>query len=439
MKLTKPDDLFSSKGDTKAALAQMARAFSCVRAHLRSNPVGDGARVIGPDENAIKCSKVPAAACGMLTLVGARELFVETQNCVPATMQSKFPIRSQGDSYGTLIPGLPEDLAKICVALVPRRYFPVMGAVSKRWMEFIESNEFIAVRKEVRRLEEQIYVLITGAGGKGPCWEVLGSLEHKNRILPSMPGLTKAGFGVVVLDGKLFVMAGYVVDYGNEYVSDEVYQYDARLNRWAALAKMNVARRDFACAELNGSIYVAGGFGSDGDGLSSVEVYDSQRNKWTIIESLRRPRWGSFACSFNGKLYIMGGRSSFTIGNSRFIDVYDPNLHSWTEIKKGCVMVTSHAVIDKRLFCIEWKNQRSLAIFNPSDNSWQKILVPLTGSSSTQFSLGVLDGKLLLFSQEEEPEYQTLMYDPTAPAGSEWNTAMLKPSGLCLCSVTIEG
>ncbi|EEC77152.1 hypothetical protein OsI_15607 [Oryza sativa Indica Group] len=374
----------------------------------------------------------------VLTLVGARERFVKAQTSLPATMQLKFPTRTQGDSYGALIPGLPEDLAKVCLALVPRSYFPVMGAVSKRWMSFIGSKEFIAVRKEVGRLEELIYALITGDGGKGPCWEVLGSLEQQNRMLPPMPGLTKAGFSVVVLDGKLLVMAGYVVDYGKECVSDEVYQYDARLNRWAALAKMNVARRDFACAEVNGAVYVAGGFGSDGDGLSSVEVYDPQRNKWTIIESLRRPRWGSFACSFNGKLYIMGGRSSFTIGNSRFIDVYDPILHSWTEIKKGCVMVTSHAVIDKRLFCIEWKNQRSLAIFNPSDSSWQKILVPLTGSSTTLFSLGVLDGKLLLFSQEEEPGYQTLMYDPTAPAGYEWHTSTLKPSGLCLCSVTIE-
>ncbi|KAL5214127.1 hypothetical protein ABZP36_003279 [Zizania latifolia] len=364
-------------------------------------------------------------------------------------MQPKFPTRTklpsgvmtqaEGDSYCSLIPGLPEDLAKVCLALVPRCYFAIMGAVSKRWMSFIGSKEFIAVRKEVGRLEEWIYVLIAEAGGKGLSWEMLGSMEQQNRILPPMPGLTKAGFGVVVLDGKLFVMAGYVVDYGKECVSDEVYQYDARLNRWAALAKMNDARRDFACAEVNGAIYVAGGFGSDGDGLSSVEVYDPQENKWTLIESLRRPRWGSFASSFDGKFYNMGGRSSFTIGNSRFVDVYDPDCHSWTEIKKGCVMVTSHAILDKRLFCIEWKNQRSLSIFNPSDNSWQKIPVPLTGSSSTRFSLGVLDGKLLLFSQEEEPGYQTLMYDPIASTGSEWCTSKLKPSGLCLLSVTIEG
>ena len=201
---------------------------------------------------------------------------------------------------------------------------------------------------------------------------------------------------------------------------------------------MNIARRDFACAEVNGVIYVAGGFGPAGDSLTSVEAYNPQLNRWTLIESLRRPRWGCFACSFDGKLYIMGGRSSFTIGNSRSVDVYDPSRHAWDEIKKGCVMVTSHAVLDKRLFCIEWKNQRSLAAFNPADKSWQRIPVPLTGSSSTRFCLGVLGGKVLLLSMEQEPRYQTLIYDPAAPKGSEWGTSKLKPLGLCMCSLTIE-
>ncbi|KAF0933890.1 hypothetical protein E2562_020023, partial [Oryza meyeriana var. granulata] len=297
-----------------------------------------------------------------------------------AKFSQRFMPIGECDSYCALIPGLPEDLAKICLALVPRSQFPVMGSVSKRWMSFLESKEFIAVRKEVGKLEEWVYVLTADAGSKGSHWEVLGCSGQKHSPLPPMPGPTKAGFGVVVLDGKLFVIAGCAADHGKECVSDEVYRYDSCLNRWVELSKMNVARCDFACAEVNGMIYVAGGFGPNGDSLSSVEVYDPEQNKWTLIESLRRPRWGCFACSFEGKLYVMGGRSSFTIGNSRFVDVYNPNNHTWGEVKNGCVMVTANAVLDKKLFCIEWKNQRSLAVFNPADNSWQKVPVPLTGS-----------------------------------------------------------
>ncbi|VAH84069.1 unnamed protein product [Triticum turgidum subsp. durum] len=384
----------------------------------------------------------------MVTIVGTREQFVQPQSFLRATMLLKSPTRPklsfcfapQGDcdQYCALIPGLPEDLAKICLALVPRTHFPVMGGVSKRWMSFLESKELIAVRKEVRKLDECVYVLTADSRAKTSHWEILGCQGQKNTPLPPMPGPTKAGFGVVVLDGKLIVIAGYAADHGKECVSDEVYQYDCFLNRWTALSKMNVARCDFACAEVNGVIYVAGGFGPSGDSLSSVEVYDPEQNKWTLIGGLRRPRWGCFGCSFEGKMYVMGGRSSFTIGNSRFIDVYDTNSHAWGEFRNGCVMVTAHAVLGEKLFCIEWKNQRSLAIFDPADNSWQKVPVPLTGSSSTRFSLGTHDGKLLLFSLEEEPGYQTLMYDPAAPKGSEWCTSKLRPSGLCLCTVTIK-
>lgn len=198
-----------------------------------------------------------------------------------------------------------------------------------------------------------------------------------------------------------------------------------------------MARYDFACAEVNGKVYVAGGHGSDGECLTSAEVYDPQKNKWTLIESLRRPRWGCFACGFEGKLYVMGGRSSFTIGNSRFVDVYDPESHSWCQMKNGCVMVTAHAVIGKKLFCMDWKNQRKLSVFDPDDNSWKMVPVPLTGSTSIGFRFGILDGKLLLFSSVVDSGYRTMLYDPNAAPGSEWQTSAIKPSGLCLGSATI--
>ncbi|XP_042502526.1 F-box/kelch-repeat protein At1g67480 isoform X2 [Macadamia integrifolia] len=313
-----------------------------------------------------------------------------------------------------------------------------MGAVSKRWRSVIQSKEFITVRKQAGRLEEWLYVLTGDTDGKGNHWEVLGCLGNEHQLLPPMPGPVNAGFGVVVLDGKLLVIGGYLECEGAGVVSSAVYQYDSCLNSWSTLANMNVARYDFACAEVDGKVYAVGGYGADGETLSSAEVYDTDKNEWILIESLRCPRWGCFACGFEGKLYIMGGRSSFTIGNSRFVDVYNPEHHTWCEMKNGCAMVTAHAVLGKRLFCMEWKNQRKLAIFNAIDNSWKMVPVPLTGSTRIGFRFGILDGKLLLFSSEEEPEYRTLLYDPEAAPGSEWQTSAIKPSGLCLCSVTIK-
>ncbi|KAJ4832783.1 hypothetical protein Tsubulata_018797 [Turnera subulata] len=365
-------------------------------------------------------------------------LFTSQENLMHSKSNPMFASQVADDFDSPLLPGLPDDVAKYCLALVPRSDFPTVGAVCKRWRLFITSKEFIIVRKLAGLLEEWLYVLTMHSGANESQWEVLDCLGNKLQLLPPMPGLVKVGFGVVVLDGKLLVIAGYSVTHGAACVSADVYQYDCCLNSWRKLSDMNVARYDFACAEVNGKVYVVGGYGMDGDSLSSAEMYDPDTNRWTLIESLRRPRWGGFACGFEGKLYVLGGRSRFTIGNSKFVDVYNPEKHTWCEMKNGCVMVTAHAMLGKKLFCVEWKNQRKLAIFNPQDNSWEMIPVPITGSSTIGFQFGIMDGKLLLFSMKDEPGYQTLLYDPDASPGAQWQTSMIKPSGSCLCSVTIK-
>lgn len=173
---------------------------------------------------------------------GVRKWFAESEKCLSIATQNSFPsclkvstgltLQAPWDMYCPLLPGLPDDVAKYCLALVPRCCFPVMGAVCKRWRSFIQSKEFITVRKEAGKLEEWLYILTGDAEGKGSHWEVLGCFGEKHQVLPPMPGSVKAGFGVVVLDGKLLVIAGYLVDAGTGFVSDDVYQYDSRLNRY---------------------------------------------------------------------------------------------------------------------------------------------------------------------------------------------------------------
>lgn len=137
------------------------------------------------------------------------------------------------DFDSPLIPGLPDDVAKLCLALVPRSSYPSMGAVSKSWRSFIGSKEFIVVRKLLGLLQEWLYILTTDAEGKQSQWEVLDCFGNKHRDLPLMPGPVKAGFGVAVLYGKLLVMAGYSISDGTGSASSDVYEYDSCLNRSA--------------------------------------------------------------------------------------------------------------------------------------------------------------------------------------------------------------
>ncbi|GAA0139549.1 hypothetical protein LIER_01071 [Lithospermum erythrorhizon] len=365
--------------------------------------------------------------------------------CFPDTIQqdTRAPLKSAKTSrvtnhlHRSILPGLPDDVAKHCLALVHRSYSPSMGAVSRRWRSLIGSNEFMTVRRLAGVVEEWIYILVADADGNGSHWEVQ-DCWRKHHQIPPMPGHVRDGFNVVVINGKLLVIAGYLIKNGPTSASADVYQYDTCLNSWSKLADMNVPRYDFACAEVNGMVYAVGGYGVDGKSLSSAEVYDPNIDKWTMIESLRRPRYGCFAYGFAGNLYVMGGRSKFSIGNFKKVDVYNPESRTWCEMKNGCVMVTTHAVLGNQMFCIEWKNQRKLTIFNPEFNSWKTVPVPVTGSSCVGFRFGILDGKLLLFPVQGDPGCKTLVYDPNATPGKEWGTSEIKPSGSCLCSVTIK-
>ncbi|CAN6937631.1 unnamed protein product [Brassica oleracea] len=336
------------------------------------------------------------------------------------------------ENYGDdpLIPGLSDDVAKMCLALVPRASFPSMGRVCKKWRYVVKSKEFITVRRLAGMLEEWLYVLTTNAEGKESHWEVMDSQGRKLSSLPPMPGPAKTGFKVVVVDGKLLVVAGCALINGSLVASSDVYL-------WSKLDDLKEARYEFACAEVNGLVYVVGGHGVDGESLSSAEVYDPETGVWTFIESLRRPRWGCFASGFNGKLYVMGGRSNFTIGNSKLVDVYNPQCGSWCGNKNGLTMVTAHVEVGKKLFCIDWKNQRKMSVFNAEDETWEVVALPLSGSSGAGFQFGKLNGKLLLFSSQEEAGRITLLYDPDAAPGKQWMTSEIKLSGPCVCSVTI--
>lgn len=177
--------------------------------------------------------------------VSGKKRLMEPNMCFNALIEQHASIRSKGNSrltsevandlYSPILPGLPDDVSKYILALVPRSNFPTMGAVSKRWRSYIRSKEFVTIRQLLGLLEEWLCILTMDAEGKQSQWEILNCKGNKNRRLPLMPGPVKAGFGVVVINGKLLVMAGYSVIDGTGSACADVYQYDPCLNRFVSI------------------------------------------------------------------------------------------------------------------------------------------------------------------------------------------------------------
>ncbi|CAM6128849.1 unnamed protein product [Calypogeia fissa] len=344
------------------------------------------------------------------------------------------------DTYedSSLIPGLPDDVAQMCLALVHREDFPSVRKVCKAWWDLISTREFYRTRKGVGTLEEWLYVLTVAKDTKSTQWEVLNPKQKGDwRVLPRMPGPGKVGSGSIVVNEKLLVIGGLVMDDKEAYVSPDVYIYDPVLDNWTKVASMKAARYEFACGVLDGKVYVVGGHGHDGEALASMEVYDLEEDEWKTSIPLKKPRWGCFSAGVEGKLYVFGGRSSFTLGSARFMDVFDPKTGSWSEVKNGCAMVLTHAVNNGKIYTIEWKDERSLRCYDTAKNMWTKVTLPIPCKSRAGFCLGTYGSKLQFFPTEAKPCYETIVYDPEAPKGSEWQTTTIKARGAVMSCATM--
>ncbi|KAG2257420.1 hypothetical protein Bca52824_076714 [Brassica carinata] len=127
----------------------------------------------------------------------------------------------------SLIPGLVDDLAELCLSRIPRSSFQIISQVCWRWRRFLRSERYGAVRKLTGSVEELMCLLVYDK-----YWEVFDGSGNKLGRIPHIPGPLKGGFGLVVLDG------GKIVFIGGRYncvASADVYEFNPATNRSESL------------------------------------------------------------------------------------------------------------------------------------------------------------------------------------------------------------
>lgn len=97
---------------------------------------------------------------------------------------------------------------------------------------------------------------------------------------------------------------------------------------WSTLARLPTARSEVAAAELNGKIYVLGGFGS---GATANEEYDPATDTWRRRASIPSGVDHAAAASAGGKVYLMGGFDG-RWGPVSDVWSYDPGSDSWSRL-----------------------------------------------------------------------------------------------------------
>jgi N-acetylneuraminic acid mutarotase len=154
---------------------------------------------------------------------------------------------------------------------------------------------------------------------------------------------------VIELNGKMYVIGGW------DPCSSKNEVYDPVSNSWATMADMPTARGFAAGAAIGGKIYIIGGESSGGFATSLIEVYDPQSNSWsTMVQSAfatwPRPR-AAAVCATGGRIYVMGGRDPEYNEVSKGVFEYDPAANSWqamqplqTAKREACAAVIGNRI-----------------------------------------------------------------------------------------------
>ena len=157
------------------------------------------------------------------------------------------------------------------------------------------------------------------------------AVDQQSSWTPMTPMLTaRGGFGVAVVDGKIYAIGGLT---GNDLPVSVTEEYNPQTNEWTSKTPMPTPRSGFAITVYQNKIYVIGG--SVGYGyVGNNEAYDPVSNTWETKTSMPTPRADLNANLVNDKIYLIGGKkySSITpfFNETNINEVYDPANDSWT-------------------------------------------------------------------------------------------------------------
>jgi hypothetical protein len=129
----------------------------------------------------------------------------------------------------------------------------------------------------------------------------------------------RAGMGVAVLNGKVYVVGGV-----DGVVVGYLEEYDPTTNIWTERANLLTPRNQSVVFAMGGKLYAAAG-GDDSQALSSVEVYDPATQTWSAAGNLPQSKGGANGAFLDGRAYVVSGNNA---SGQLIPDVYAAELQS---------------------------------------------------------------------------------------------------------------
>jgi len=209
-----------------------------------------------------------------------------------------------------------------------------------------------------------------------------------------------------------------------------VYEYDPATNVWTKKKPMILPSHHVALAELNGKIYVMGGFVLPQSGppawvpLDNAWEYDPRADSWKALAPLPTKRGSPSAVAAGGKIYVIGGASTHPGSKETGVhparphrsldtnEVYDPATNRW-ETRSPMPTARNHAavgVVDNKIYVIGGRIGAAFMVvpatavdvveeYDPATNQWGGLKRSMPTARSAA-SWGTHKGKIYVVGGE---------------------------------------
>src|SRR5262245_15057503 len=151
------------------------------------------------------------------------------------------------------------------------------------------------------------------------------------------------------------------------------------ISRWNTRASLIASNSEMAVAELNGKIYVCGGYPASRVTVNTVQVYNAASNSWQLATPMPVALNHQMPAVANGKIYIIGGQTDS--GSTSFTNTvlqFDPVTTNWSF---KATMPTARsagaaAVIGNLIYVAGGRppHGQDFAVYNATSNTWQTLL-----------------------------------------------------------------
>lgn len=207
---------------------------------------------------------------------------------------------------------------------------------------------------------------------------------------------------------------------------------------WAMGAGMPLARSEHAVAELNGSVWVLGGYPPGRLPSNLVQIYDSATSRWSLGPRLPQPLHHTMVKAVSGRLYVIGGEmdGASTGRPEIFVNqvwMHDPAVGGWVA---RAPMPTARsgggsAVLDGRIYVAGGRPPGGSAfeVYDPATNSWERL--PDLPTQRNHLAMAAINGRIYVVGGRTGPGAMAERVDVVEiydPATRRWSRGASLPA-----------